>query len=308
MRSHRSFAFIVVAVVVLGSVQQLPSQEVSNRGHAPTMAIVLGVGSPNLDVDRSGTSIGIVAGGMLYLFDAGPGVERRIMEARSKLATLQVSSLGPVFITHLHRDHTAGLAALLAYHDYGPLGLRLSLVADQHPLTVYGPPPTEALASMFGVSTPPSITQLMNHLRAAFGDTPVNSVEIHPGVVYRDPNMTVSAFEVVHIPGSFGYRIQTNDRTIVISGDTVPVDAVVTACNGCDLLFHEVYGLNDDPTNPTAAYHTSATALGEIARRAQPKHLVIYHDVRIPSTEAGIDAIRKAFPGKVTFSRDLDIF
>ena len=119
--------------------------------------------------------------------------------------------------------------------------------------------------------------------------------------------MTVSAFEVVHIPGSFGYRIQTNDRTIVISGDTIPVDAVVTACNGCDLLFHEVYGLTGDPNNPTASYHTNATALGELARRARPKHLAVYHDVRVPR-EAGLTAIAKAFSGKVTFANDLDVF
>jgi ribonuclease Z len=273
---------------------------------------VFGVGSPNLTAERSGTSIGIAAGGTLYIFDAGPGVERRIMEARSKLDTLQVRKLGPVFITHLHRDHTAGLAALLAYHDYGPGGLTLSPAAGQNPLTVYGPVPAEGVGNcrppcLQDPTIPPSITELMKDLRAAFGNVPANSVEIHPGIVYRDSNISVSAFEVVHIQGSFGYRIQTNDRTIVISGDTVPVDAIVTACNGCDLLFHEVYGLTDDPANPAASYHTNATALGKLAQRARPKHLVVYHDVRVPRV-AGLAAIAKAFSGKVTFANDLDVF
>ena len=134
---------------------------------SPTSAIVFGVGSPNLAAERSGTSIGIVAGGSLYIFDAGPGVERRIMEARSKLATLQVRMLGPIFITHLHRDHTAGLAALLAYHDYGPGGLTLSPGADRHPLTIYGPAPAKGAAPDSQLPDwNRSITDTMNHLRA----------------------------------------------------------------------------------------------------------------------------------------------
>jgi ribonuclease Z len=299
---------VFAATLALAAASPRPLRSQSAPAAPPSAAaIVLGVGSPNLTVERSGTSIGIVAGGTLYIFDAGPGVERRIMEARVKLGTLQVRRLGPVFITHLHRDHTAGLAALVAYHDYGPAGLTLSLAADQHPLTVYGPAPAKDTTLDAQPDWNRSITELMNHLRAAFGDVPVNSVEIHPGVVYTDSNITVSAFEVVHIPGSFGYRIQTTDRTIVISGDTIPVDAVITACNGCDLLFHEVYGLTDDKSNPTAAYHTSTTALGELARRARPKHLVVYHDVRVPR-EAALTAIAKAFSGKVTFANDLDMF
>ena len=56
-----------------------------------TKAIVLGVGSPVIGPNRSGTSIGIVARGTLYVFDAGPGVERRVLEA-----TPQMSELGIV--------------------------------------------------------------------------------------------------------------------------------------------------------------------------------------------------------------------
>lgn len=301
MQAHQTFAARAGLCVILFSMfatsigHAWQSQAIPSR----TAAIVFGVGSPNLSAERSGTSIGIVANGTLYIFDAGPGVERRIMEAHAKLAALGVQRVGPVFITHLHRDHTAGLAALLAYHDYGPTGLVLSPAASRNPLTVYGPAPGEGM--------PPSIVELMNHLRAALNDVPANTVTIHPGVVYRDATLTVSAFEVMHIPGSFGYRIQTSDRTIVISGDTVPREEVITACDGCDLLFHEVFGLTDSPSDPVAAYHTSATALGEVARRARPKHLVIYHDVRAPEKDT-LETIAKSFKGNVTFAKDLDVF
>jgi ribonuclease Z len=267
-----------------------------------TTAIVFGVGSPELNAERAGTSIGIVAGGTLYLFDAGPGVERRIIEAGPKLAAFNVQRFGPVFITHIHRDHTAGLAALLAYHDIRSGMLTLSLASLKTPLTVYGPDS----AGDF-----PSIRTILDHLRAAFGlgpanQVPVNAINITPGLVYEDPVLKVRAFEVNHIPSSFGFRIETADRVIVISGDTTPSDALVEACNGCDLLFHEVYGLFEGD-GPNGSTHTHATALGEIARRARPNHLVIYHDVRAPQKQA-LGVIGRSFKGKVTFARDLDVF
>ena len=70
-----------------------------------------------------------------------------------------------------------------------------------------------------------------------------SSTRWRAGVVYRDSNVTVTAFRVLH--GSwkyaFGYRFDAGDRSIVVSGDTKPTDAVVDACHGCDVLVHEVY-------------------------------------------------------------------
>lgn len=293
-------AFSAVSRAQSPSSTQSPTLE--SQSKLGTAAIVFGVGSPELSAERAGTSIGIVAGGTLYLFDAGPGVERRIMEAGPKLAALNVRRFGPVFITHIHRDHTAGLAALLAYHDIPSGVLRLSLASNKTPLTVYGPNSAGDL---------PSIGTILDHLRAAFGlgptnQVPVNAINISPGPVYEDPALKVRAFGVNHIPNSFGFRIETAGRVIVISGDTTPSDALVEACNGCDLLFHEVYGLFEGD-GPNGSTHTHAAALGEIARRAKPNHLVIYHDVRAPQKQA-LEAIGKSFKGKATFARDLDMF
>jgi ribonuclease Z len=52
----------------------------------------------------------------------------------------------------------------------------------------------------------------------------VNVHEIEPGIVYKDQNLEVKASAVHHgeVPYAFGYRFETPDRTIVISGDTGP--------------------------------------------------------------------------------------
>src|SRR5678810_1283903 len=120
-----------------GTVPSAPDATGSSPQPPGTHAIVFGVGSPVLSAERSGTSIGIAVGGTLYLFDAGPGIERRIMESHAQLLTLGIRTLGPVFITHLHQDHTTGLAALLAYHTFGSAP-QLVLIGpgDRIPLTV----------------------------------------------------------------------------------------------------------------------------------------------------------------------------
>ena len=71
----------------------------------------------------------------------------------------------------------------------------------------------------------------------------VNAHEIRAGVVYKDANVTVTAFATKHAMESYGYRFDTPDRSIVISGDTNPTQATIDACHGCDVLIHEVLTL-----------------------------------------------------------------
>ena len=145
----------------------------------------------------------------------------------------------------------------------------------------------------------------------------VETHEIDEGEIYRDENVTVTAFEVPHgaWEHSYGFRFDTADRSIVVTGDTVPTDAVVEACNGCDILVHEVYakwGLDRREPDWQAyhrASHTSGVELGEIASRAQPKLLVLYHQLLWGATETQLLAeIRQSFDGPVVFANDLDVY
>src|SRR5262245_62116508 len=136
------FTLLIAVLIVTSPSRWLLSQAPAvQKPQVPTAAIVFGVGSPNINAERSGTSIGIVAGGTLYVFDAGAGVERRIMEAAPKLAAMGVGKFGPVFLTHLDMDHVLGLAALLYYHDFAATGQLSTADPDRGAaaLTVYGP-------------------------------------------------------------------------------------------------------------------------------------------------------------------------
>jgi ribonuclease BN (tRNA processing enzyme) len=148
----------------------------------------------------------------------------------------------------------------------------------------------------------------------------INAHEIHPGIVYKDANVTVRAFAVAHGTWdfSYGYRFDTADRSIVISGDTAPTEAIARACHGCDVLLHEVYSTAWFQARTPAwqkyhsTFHTSTTALAEIANAAKPKQLVLYHQLFRPADNVDavlIDELRKAgFKGPVASAHDLDVF
>jgi ribonuclease BN (tRNA processing enzyme) len=75
---------------------------------------------------------------------------------------------------------------------------------------------------------------------------------------------------------SYGYRFDTADRSIVISGDTNPAQATIDACRGCDVLIHEVLthewlAKRPDFQAYAAQFHATTTQLTQLAKQAWPR-------------------------------------
>ena len=269
---------------------------------------MLGTGTPGFDIDRSGPATAIVVNGTAYLVDAGAGVMRRAEAAYEKgVLALNPPAIHVVFFTHLHQDHTTGYADLI----YSPNEWR------KGPLEVYGPEGirfmTEHLIEAYTVRRAPS--------QRSRPDVQVNVHEVSEGVVYQDSNVAVTAFPVKHGDNiAFGYRFQTVDRSIVISGDTSPAESIVQYCNGCDVLIHEAYSMftynyvTPEMQANRRAIHTSSVELAEIARRARPGLLILYHRSSLGGQPHGnpedvlLKEIQALYHGKVVTGHDLEIF
>jgi ribonuclease BN (tRNA processing enzyme)/pimeloyl-ACP methyl ester carboxylesterase len=306
---ERPRAVMSSSTTILPAQASLVASPVASPPAQRSQILMLGTGTPVIDAAHSGTSIGILVRGSLYIFDAGPGVERRLLEAVAK--GTKIDTIPAVFITHLHSDHTLGLAALGYYHG------RNAAFRGGGPLTVYGPP---------------GLSVMMGHIHAAWADDRVARFQVQPdssswqvrggdvtaGIVYRDSNVVVKAFEVPHQPWphAFGYRVETPDRVIVISGDTGPSDVVARECAGCDVLLHEVYSAVGLPKEPPrmqryhSSAHTSTYELGEIATKAKPSLLVLYHQLRFggATDDDLVREVRSRYNGRVVSARDLDVY
>jgi ribonuclease BN (tRNA processing enzyme) len=306
-------AIAVVAAVLLGS---LVGAQPSPRASAPAKVVLLGTGTPAPNPDRSGPATAIVVNDTAYLVDFGPGVVRRASAAATGrgIPALQPTNLRVAFVTHLHSDHTVGYPDLI----FSPwtLGRRV-------PLEVYGPAGlkrmTEHLLEAYRVDIDTRTNEDGNQRTFADGHK-VNAHEIAAGVVYKDANVTVTAFPTTHAMESYGFRFDTPDRSIVISGDTNPAQATIDACRGCDVLIHEVHTAAWLAARPEAGgapagtfrrfsekYHTTTEQLADLARRAKPRLLVLYHYNSLTAEELHADMLAR-YAGHFVIGRDLYVY
>ncbi len=277
------------------------NQEESDK--LKTRLILLGTGTPNAEPTRAGPAAAVVAGEQPYVVDFGPGVVRRAVAAG-----LDPKKLTRAFLTHLHSDHTAG---------YPDLILTPWTLEREEPLEVYGPPGLEAMTERLLAAYEADIKERLRGLQPA-NETGwrVAARDVEAGFVYRDDNVDVEAFAVDH--GSwdaYGYKFRAADRTIVISSDTAPTEITVEKSRGCDILVHEVYSAAGFETLPPewqayhAAVHTSSRQLAALASRAEPKLLVLYHQLLWGvSYEELLAEVKEAYDGNVVSGRDLDVF
>jgi|SRR5215467_2158040 len=268
----------VLMTVTTAAVPQQPTQ-VPKAVALRTKVVLLGTGTPVPDPERSGPATAIVVGDSAYLVDFGPGVVRRAKEAvlDHGITALEPANLKVAFVTHLHSDHTAG---------YSDLILTGWTAGRRSPLEVYGPTGlqsmTEHILQAYRIDIETRTTPGGDQRGNAEG-WKVNAHEIKSGVIYRDANVKVTAFATQHAMESYGYRFDTPDRSIVISGDTSPTEETIKACNGCDVLVHEVRTLElfsrlpEERRSFGAKNHTTSDQLATLASKARPALLIAYH-------------------------------
>lgn len=288
------------------------TREKGEAGWQKTKVVMLGAGTPQARPETSGPAVAIVAGGAVYLVDAGPGVVRRAAAAAEKgIPELRVQNLKTVFITHLHSDHTLGLPDVI----FSPW-----VLGRKEPVELYGPRGLRDMAENIEKAWEKDVDVRTNGLEQ--GNRTGYQVHVHeiePGVIYQDKNVKVTAFLVKHgsWDQSFGYRFDTADRSIVLSGDTGPTGAVAKACHGCDVMLNEVYSETGLLALHSAkeekyfhVFHVSPQEVAEEATEAKPKLLVLYHEVYWgdETREDVLEQVKKWYAGKVVTGEDLAVY
>lgn len=254
-------------------------------------AVVCGSRSPIAHPTRAETCILIKAGDKYFIFDVGDGSVSNLVNWRIPLGKIH-----SVFISHLHADHFSDLADL---HLWSWIG------ADrQSKLKVYG---VEGILEVLdGIESSHQFDykyrnqhhgDIFAPLDIAGFDGEVISEFDAP--VYEDNGLKISSFLVQHPPiePALGFKIEYKGRSIVISGDTIYSQNVLTASKNVDVLFHEAMSLEILETmnkflpkgdlrkigiDDIQTYHTPTTEAAKLAREAEVGHLVLYHLIPAP--------------------------
>lgn len=267
--------------------------------------------------------------GKLYLVDVGDGVSGQL--AKVGVAT---DALDAVFISHLHFDHTAGLAAVL--------GLRFQTNATKT-LVIYGPPGTRELVDGILASMMPGATAGYGVEGVPFKDPrkDVDVIELRDGARQTLGGLTLSVRSNTHYsfaPGSekakrfqsLSYRFDLPGRSIVYTGDTGPSVAVEDLARDADLLVAEMMDVDGtvamlkraNPHMPEAqekgiethlrTHHLLPKDVGELASRAGVKAVVVTHFVgaepTVPAHFGYLKTIAENYNGPAVIANDMDAF
>jgi len=319
-----------------------------------TRLVLLGTaGGPLPSPRRAGVAQAIVVAGRVYLVDCGSGVTRQLRRARL------LKDLHEVFITHLHSDHDCDYFNLflqgwpilqwnppVRVHGPGPAGGLPPIPTDLpagHRIPVIVPAnPTPGLADITRAQIEAHAYDINIRMREA-GRADLTALvvpeeialppplaagparvapEMDPLVVSEDEHVRVTAVLVEHPPvfPSFAFRFDTDDGSIVISGDTAPCANLVALAHGADILVHAVLddgaGIPDEDESWEARQrerhlveaHTTVSAAGRVAAEAGARKLVLTHFIpgedELPD-EHWIRGAAGGFDGEVIVGRDL---
>lgn len=218
-----------------------------------------------------------------------------------------------LFLTHLHSDHTTGIPDLWIT---GRLCKRID-----NPLRIWGPYGTK---------------DMMHHIQEAFNvDTKVRSeARVHDGInwqaegfkikvtefdegyIFEENGVRVIPFRVDHHIGSdvpsYGFRVEYNEYSLVISGDTSYTKNLVKYSEGVDLLIHEVAATPLDEDVPEGIemvlrHHTLPEDCGNIFVRTRPKLAVYHHILQFMGVTLDeiLERTREVFDGSVVIGEDM---
>jgi len=325
----------------------------SRQRSTGTELVLLGTAGGPPPWDTTGTRAGIssvlTVGGKSHIVDVGHGTYKQFQRAG-------LTSMDGIFITHLHSDHIAELFTI-PWLRHGGVAAIPGPIPIYGPGRAGALPPSRAgNASVVNPTnpTPGTVDFINKSIEAGAYDLNIRMrdegwpdlrtvlephdielpdvgasatgelyPEMEPFTVFEDDRVKVSATLVKHPPvfPAFGFRFDTDEGSVVFSGDTGACENLVRLATGADYLIHEVIDLDwvgssgDVPASiidHLAESHTDVNEIGALAETAGVKNLVLNHLVP-GSPEAVTDGqwkrrAQRGYSGKVHVGRDLMAF
>jgi ribonuclease Z len=267
--------------------------------------VTLGTGGAHADQNRRGPAIAVASGREIVLVDAGRGVAESLRAAR-----IPIAQPFAVLLTSLLPENTVGLDDLLA---------EAWLAGRSEPLRLFGPPGTAALARNLDAALRPAAQAWQAAQRSAAVPVGFEVEEVSDGFALERSGLTLRAGA---LPGgpvpALAWRVEWRGLAAVVSGAGWAPDALAEFARGAQLLVSEAaflptpeqareMGIEEDPEQlrREAALHTGIDAVGEIARRAGAKTLVLVRLRPPPVYDLQVTSVvDDRFEGRVIVAED----
>ncbi|MDT8859954.1 ribonuclease Z [Alkalihalobacillus sp. MEB130] len=263
-----------------------------------------------------------------WLFDCGEATQHQILQC-----PITLTKIDRIFISHLHGDHLFGLPGLLCSR---------SAQGAKTPITIYGPDGVEQFVRtsltvsksflsydlqfitieegiLYEDDSIKVETLLLDHVMPSYafklteaeqpGSLKVKELQvigIEPGPIYQ----RIKAGEKVEladgrlIDGANYIEPNKKGRTVVIAGDTRPIEAMVSFAAEANLLIHEGTFRHEKKDHADQFGHSTISEVTELAKRANVSQLILTHiSSRYAGEEETLEADAHAvLPGTIIAS------
>jgi ribonuclease BN (tRNA processing enzyme) len=241
---------------------------------------VLGSGTIVPSAFRSAAAYAVTVGERILLLDMGPGILRRMAEAK-----IEIDDVDMIFLSHFHPDHIADLVPFIFASKY-----QVGRVREKD------------LTILAGVG----FGELYNGLVEVYGEWIIpGTYKIHIEEMEAEgrefDGFSMSTVKTSHNPESIAVRIEAGGRSLVYTGDTDRAESLVEISAGADLLIIDT----SFPDEMKVPGHLTPGEAAEIAAGAKVKRVMPTHFY--PPME-GVDlkeAFGRVFKGEVIEPRDL---
>lgn len=244
---------------------------------------VLGSGVIVPQKERGFSGYLIEIDGEKLLFDCGAGTVSKL----TKLG-FDVSQLNYLFITHFHIDHVS---------DY-PTLVKSRAFTGRKTLNVYGPEGLINGSKMLFEEFP--WFSYMGKQQKCFEYLKLK--EVTEGLVEQTDKWKVNCIPVVHYKG-IAYRIDSNNKSLLYSGDTAYDENLIKLGKGVDVAILEC-SYPDEKT--LIGIHLIPSQVGEIANKIKCKKVVLTHlypQCRGREREM-VEKVKEKFDGEVIIAED----
>jgi ribonuclease Z len=250
-----------------------------------TIVTTTGTGTPIPNPDRAGAGTHVQCGDVRMQFDAG----RMTLNRLAQMGT-NVSELSAIFLTHYHSDHVVGLTDLLLTHWV------MDGQDDWPAVPVVAPNghTTEFLDRMFSIWDNDLAVRSLHNGRAAEPKALTVGFDVPdtPAEVWASGDVHVFAGQVRHEPveRAVGYRVETPDGVIVVSGDTKVCDEMAQLSQGADIVVYEAMRFDRIMERPPHMryimdYHADTREIGRQAKQLEIPTLMLTHLIPAPGND-----------------------
>ena len=264
---------------------------------------VLGSGGPEMGDKRASSAYIIwIDGKSKILIDFGGGASLRFEEVNAKIPDLDV-----ILLSHLHVDHTADIPALLKSAFF---------TRASGNLYMFGPegndfmPNTKDFGKRLFEDDKGAWQYLGDHLdgSARLQLKTYNIKDTHKvKTIYKKGDLSINAISVHHGPiPAIAYRVTVGNKSITFSGDmNGDYHTLEILAKGTDVLVAH-NAVPKGSTGVAAKLHMTPNIIGQIAKTAQPKRVILSHRMlrTLGREKETLKEIHKYYKGSVKFAND----